>query len=115
MISNRVRGLNLLHWLLQSAAIMWLFWLWVFLVFHVFREMEFAQHQYATYSLVLAGACLLELGRSKFTQRNLLQLDIVQNHGVSFRQTVVIVGTLLLFLVAAKDMVISRLFLFTFA
>ena len=117
MISSRVRGLNLLHWLMQALLVVLLFWGWVF-VFSRYvpgGKTAPAQGRYFVYSVVIAAAFLLDLWRSKLAQGNLLHLDVVRCHGISLRQTVMVVGGLLFFLVAQKDIAISRTVLFTFA
>lgn len=117
MISNRVRGLNLLHWVMQAALVLMLFWVWVFVFSNAIRRGETAPaaSRYFAYSLVIAGAFLIDLWRSKLAQGNLLHLDVVHSHGISLRQTCIVIGALLAFLVAQKDIAISRMFLFTFA
>jgi len=114
MISHRVRGLALLHGLLQTLLLLTLFWVWM-IIFSFFLEQRFLREQYVTYAIVLVVVALLDLGRSKLARNDLLHLDIIRNHSLSIRQAAVIVGGLLLFLVASKDVAISRLFLFTFA
>lgn len=114
MISHRVRGLSLMHGLLQTLALLILFWIWM-VIFSIGLQHHFLREQYVTYAIVLTVTCLLDLGRAKMARNDLLHLDIVRNHGLSIRQTAVIVGGLLLFLVASKDVAVSRLFLFTFA
>ena len=114
MISHRVRGLALLHGLLQTLLLLTLFWVWM-VVFSLCLEQRFLREQYITYAVVLVVTALLDLGRSKLARSDLLHLDIIRNHSLSIRQAAVIVGGLLLFLVASKDVAISRLFLFTFA
>jgi putative colanic acid biosynthesis UDP-glucose lipid carrier transferase len=114
MISHRVRGLALMHGLLQTLLLLTLFWVWM-IIFSLCLEQRFLREQYVTYAIVLVVAALLDLGRSKLARNDLLHLDIIRNHSLSIRQTAVIVGGLLLFLVASKDVAISRLFLFTFA
>jgi len=113
MISHRVRGLSLMHGLLQTLGVLLLFWLWM-LGFAFGLHERFLREQYVTYSVVLVVTCLLDLGRSKLARNDLLHLDIIRNHSLSIRQAAVIVGGLLLFLVASKDVSVSRLFLFTF-
>ena len=115
MISNRTRGLSLMHGVLQTTAILVLFRLWMLLGFCVFKDNAFLTHQYLTYSMVLVVTCLFDIGSSRIARRHLLHLDIVRNHRLSLRQTTVIVGGLLIFLVASKDVAVSRVFLFTFA
>ncbi len=104
-----------MHWLAQTACLLMLFWIWVALDFCWLHEAAFMKRQYAIYSLVLVAASLVDLGQTNLRRKNLLHLDIIRNHSISLRQTCIILGTLLIFLVAAKDMVMSRLFLFTFA
>jgi exopolysaccharide biosynthesis polyprenyl glycosylphosphotransferase len=114
MISHRVRGLALLHGLLQTLLLLALFWIWM-VVFTLFLDQRFLREQYITYAIVLVVTALLDLGRSKLARNDLLHLDVIRNHSLSIRQAAVIIGGLLLFLVASKDNSISRLFLFTFA
>jgi exopolysaccharide biosynthesis polyprenyl glycosylphosphotransferase len=117
MISNRVRGLNLLHWAMQAVMVVALFWAWVFFFSNTVRggEAAPANDRYFIYSLVVGAAFLVDLWRSKLAQGNLLHLDVVRSHGIALRQTCIVIGALLVFLVAQKDIAISRLFLFTFA
>ncbi|HEX4086707.1 MAG TPA: exopolysaccharide biosynthesis polyprenyl glycosylphosphotransferase [Chthoniobacteraceae bacterium] len=115
MMSHRVRGLSLLHGLLQTVALQGLFWAWTFLARWLTHDKSFNHRNYFVYSVVLAIASLLDLGRSKLTRKNLLHLDIIRNHSMSVRQSAVTVGCLLIFLVASKDIAVSRIFLFTFA
>lgn len=114
MIVTRVRGLNLLHCLTQSLLVVGLFWIWAYVLFYVYRQSEFPYSNYIMYSLVMGGALLLDLGREKASRRHLLHLDFLRNHRLSVRQTLVVTGSLLLFLVAAKDVAVSRVFLFSF-
>ncbi len=117
MISNRVRGLNLLHWAMQAMMVVALFWAWVFFFSNTVRggESAPANDRYFAYSIVVAIAFLVDLWRSKLAQGNLLHLDVVRSHGIALRQTCIIIGALLVFLVAQKDIAISRTFLFTLA
>jgi exopolysaccharide biosynthesis polyprenyl glycosylphosphotransferase len=114
MISHRVRGLALLHGLVQTLLLLGLFWIWM-ITFSLCMQKSFREEQYVTYAIVLVVAALIDVSRSKLARNDLLHLDIIRNHGLSIRQTGVIVGGLLVFLVASKDVSISRIFLFTFA
>lgn len=115
MISNRVRGLSVLHGLVQAVMLMVFFWFWMLMGFYITHDKALLTQQYFTYSIVLAAARLIDLGRSKQERKNLLHLDIIRNHSMSIRQAAVIVGGLLIYLVASKDVRMSRLFLFSFA
>jgi exopolysaccharide biosynthesis polyprenyl glycosylphosphotransferase len=114
MISHRVRGLSLMQGLLQTVCLLSLFWVWMFF-FSLCLHQPIARQQYVTYSFVLALAAVIDVSRSKLAHRDLLHLDILHSHSLSIRQAAVVVGGLLIFLVASKDVGISRLFLFTFA
>jgi exopolysaccharide biosynthesis polyprenyl glycosylphosphotransferase len=114
MISHRVRGLSLMHGILQTFALLILFWVWMLAFSHSLGQ-RFLREQYVTYAVVVVVTSLLDIGRSRLARKDLLQLDILRNHSLSIRQAAVAVGGLLLFLVASKDVAISRLFLFTFA
>ena len=92
MISNRVRGLTLMHWLSQTACLLVLFWIWVTLDFCWLHEAAFMKRQYAIYSLVLVAASLVDLGQTNLRRKNLLHLDIIRNHSISLRQTCIILG-----------------------
>ena len=113
MIANRVRGLTLLHLVVQVVAVLALFWLWAIVVFKLVKNESFETSRYLVYSGVIAGAIFLDLTRSKLIRTNLLHMDVLRNHQVSLRQTLMVLGVVLVFLVAAKDLVISRAFLFS--
>lgn len=115
MISNRVRGLSVLHGFLQAIMLMLFFWLWMAMGACFSHDNVFLTQQYFIYSIVLASARMIDLGRSKQERKNLLHLDIIRNHSMSIRQAAAVVGGLLIFLVASKDVGMSRLFLFSFA
>src|SRR5438094_3633279 len=114
MITKRVRGLSVLHSTAQAAAGAMLFWTWVFLYFHFFHPSTFYRERYLVYSLVVAVAFVLDWGRLKLAKFDLLHLDMIRVHALSLRQTTMICGTLIFFMVAAKDSAISRVFLFSF-
>ncbi len=115
MIANRVRGLNILHCVLQGVMVLVLFWVWRTLVFFFeHTTVGFQTHRYVAYSLCIAASFFLDFGRSKLMGRNLQHLDMVRNHALSLARTFAIAGSLLFFLVAFKDQTISRLFLFSF-
>ena len=63
---------------------------------------------------VIMAALGVDLLISKIHDTDLLQLDLIGVLKLSFRQTLTVLGVLLLFLVAQKDTAISRVFLFSF-
>ncbi len=114
MIANRVRGLGLLHCIVQGFLMEALFWAWREFIFMISDTSGFKTGRYLMYSLCIAVAFVIGSGHFRRRQGNLLNLDVVRNHSLSIRQTAIVGGTLLLFLVASKDLVISRVFLFSF-
>lgn len=102
---------------MQGVMVVSLFWAWVFFFSTTVRggDQAPAHDRYFIYSIVVGCAFLIDLWRSKLAQGNLLHLDVVRSHGIALRQTCIVIGALLVFLVAQKDIAISRLFLFTFA
>jgi exopolysaccharide biosynthesis polyprenyl glycosylphosphotransferase len=118
MIYQRVRGLRFLHCLLQAGATVVYFWIWALLVFVPWGiPKEFLFQRYAVYSLLAGAAFLFDFARTRTTttRDTLVRLQPAQNHQVTLRQTFTVFGSLALFLVAAKDQHISRLFLFSLA
>lgn len=115
MLARRIRGLHLLHTCFQAGAILALYWAWYGLFFACTREgMPGAVWRYAAFPLPLLAGLFLHTGRATRQAVNVLELDVARAARFSLSQGVFIVGALLLFLVATKSQVISRMFLFTF-
>ena len=115
MITYRVRGVTVLHSIVIAAASAGLFWFWIVVHFSVRLAGTPVTHsRYAVYIGVIMGALGLDLIISKLHDTDLLQLDLIGVMRLSFRQTLTVLGVLLLFLVAQKDTAISRVFLFSF-
>jgi lipopolysaccharide/colanic/teichoic acid biosynthesis glycosyltransferase len=70
--------------------------------------------RYALYCAVVMGGFAVDFLITKVRGTDLLQLDLAGVLRLSLRQTLTIFGGMLLFLVAAKDQTMSRLFLFSF-
>src|SRR5215210_9539162 len=99
MVSNRVRGLGFLHKLLQGTAALILFWLWEWVFFTIRMEAPaLARDRYLMYSMLVAGAFVIDFLRTSEARSNLLHLDIVRTHRLSLRQTMTVLGILLFFL-----------------
>src|SRR5690242_10083906 len=115
MIPFRARGLQLLHCFVQVLASAVLFWFWTLVVFNEITGTTLVKvSHYWAYCLMVAGGIALDYLRPDRVKTDFLNLDFVRNCGVSFRQTVTVLIVLLLFLVAFKDLSISRTFLFSF-
>ena len=117
MIAHRVKGLTLLHYVWQCAGGVILFWIWLLTLTFGIRVDSHVHHfdRYVVYSVVFSLGFALNLFRSKIGNVNVLQLTVLSNHRLSLTQTVTILVTLLVFLFAARDEAMSRVFLFSFA
>ena len=103
-----------MHKLLQGTLALALFWFWEWAFFFFVTEPPtLARDRYLIYSLLVAGAFLIDYLRTSGSLSDLLHLDVIRTHRLSLRQTLMVVGVLLCFLVAAKDHTMSRMFLFT--
>ena len=113
MVTQRTEGLYRLFLLCQILMVAGLFWLgvWVMVTFYS-PSAELTWRRYSIYCGMLVLGMLLEaFTRSK---NHFLQNELLRPHRLSLRQTVASVGMLVLYLVAAKDAFISRLFFFNF-
>jgi len=105
----------MLHCLLKVTAACALFWVWTLVVFNRWSGVSMVtQEHYLFYCLLVAIALTVDAVRSHQTKVDFLNIDFIRNCTISFRQTLTVLLIWLLFLVGAKDMVISRKFLFTF-
>lgn len=104
-----------MHYLLQVIAASLLFWLWTFVIFNGFTGGVIVAYQHYFIYWMLVGLGLLIDGlRPSEAKTDFLNLDLTRNCTISFRQTVTVLLVILFFLVASKDLAISRIFLFTF-
>jgi exopolysaccharide biosynthesis polyprenyl glycosylphosphotransferase len=115
MIANRVRGMKIVHTgVLALASALW-FWGWlVFLLYITPGEGHLNWSRYLIYCALVVTALGMDFIVAQVRNSDLLNVDLSAVLGRSFRQTLTIVATVLLFLFAAKDQVMSRIFLFTF-
>lgn len=104
-----------MHSILIAGVAAGLFWLWIAVHFSLRLAGTPVTHsRYAIYMGVIMAALGIDLLISKIHDTDLLQLDLLGVLKLSFRQTLTVLGVLLLFLVAQKDTAISRVFLFSF-
>ena len=114
MVTQRTEGLHRLFVLCQILIVALLFWfgVWIMVTFYAPAVENLTWRRYSIYCGVLVVGIVLEaLSRP----RNYLLRDELQRpHRLSLRQTIASVGLLVIYLVAAKDAFISRIFLFNF-
>jgi putative colanic acid biosynthesis UDP-glucose lipid carrier transferase len=113
MLTQRTEGLYRLFLLCQIVIVAALFWIGVWIMVTFYSEGgSLTWSRYGIYcGMLVLGLTLETLNRSK---NFFLQNELLRPHRLSFRQTAASVGLLVLYLVAAKDAFISRLFLFNF-
>jgi exopolysaccharide biosynthesis polyprenyl glycosylphosphotransferase len=114
MVTQRTEGLYRLFVLCQILIVALLFWLgvWIMVTFYAPAVANLTWRRYGIYCGVLVLGMVLEaLSRSK---NYLWRDELLRPHRLSLRQTIASVGLLVIYLVAAKDAFISRIFFFNF-
>src|SRR5437016_2448124 len=113
MVTQRTEGLYRVFLFCQiiiAAALFW-FGVWIMVTFYS-EGGALTWGRYSIYcGMLVLGLILETLSRSK---NFFLQNELLRPHRLSLRQTAASVGLLVLYLVAAKDAFISRVFLFNF-
>src|SRR2546430_14647414 len=113
MVTQRTEGLYRVFLFCQIIIVAALFWfgVWVMVTFYS-EGGALTWGRYSIYcGMLVLGLILETLSRSK---NFFLQNELLRPHRLSLRQTAASVGLLVLYLVAAKDAFISRVFLFNF-
>src|SRR5438477_3909310 len=113
MLTQRTEGLYRLFLFCQIIIVAAIFWLgvWIMVTFYS-PGGSLTWGRYSIYcGMLVLGLTLETLSRSK---NFFLQNELLRPHRLSLRQTAASVGLLVLYLVAAKDAFISRVFLFNF-
>src|SRR5205085_1613155 len=113
MVTQRTEGLYRVFLFCQIIIVAALFWFGVWIMVTFYSEGgALTWGRYSIYcGMLVLGLILETLSRSK---NFFLQNELLRPHRLSLRQTAASVGLLVLYLVAAKDAFISRLFLFHF-
>jgi len=113
MLTQRTEGLYRLFLLCQIIIVATVFWVgvWIMVTFYS-PGGSLTWGRYSIYcGMLVLGVTLETLSRSK---NSFLQNELLRPHRLSLRQTAASIGLLVLYLVAAKDAFISRVFLFNF-
>src|SRR5438045_5778710 len=114
MVTQRTEGLYRLFLFCQIIIVAALFWIgvWIMVTFYSPSAGTLTWQRYSIYcGMLVLGLTLETLNRSK---NFFLQNELLRPHRLSLRQTAASIGLLVLYLVAAKDAFISRIFLFNF-
>src|SRR5437667_355990 len=109
MVTQRTEGLYRVFLFCQIIIVAALFWFGVWIMA---PGGALTWGRYSIYcGMLVLGLMLETLSRSK---NFFLQNELLRPHRLSLRQTAASIGLLVLYLVAAKDAFISRIFLFNF-
>lgn len=113
MVTQRTEGLYRVFLVCQIFIVAALFWIGVWIMVTFYSEGgSLTWSRYSIYlGMLVLGLTLETLSRSK---NSFLQNELLRPHRLSLRQTAAAIGLLVLYLVAAKDAFISRVFLFNF-
>ncbi|MEY2544412.1 MAG: hypothetical protein QOE81_1873 [Verrucomicrobiota bacterium] len=113
MVTQRTEGLYRVFLFCQIIIVAAIFWIgvWILVTFYSAGG-SLTWGRYGIYcGMLVLGLTLETLSRSK---NSFLQNELLRPHRLSLRQTAASIGLLVLYLVAAKDAFISRVFLFNF-
>jgi len=115
MVTQRTEGFYRLFLLCQIVIVALLFWfgVWVMVTFYS-PSAELTWRRYSIYCGMLVLGMVLESLTRDGSKNYLLQNELLRQHRLSLRQTIASTGALVLYLIAAKDAFISRIFFFNF-
>ena len=111
MISQRTSGLNAVLALCQMVLVPLLFWAEVVLILIVYGGGLISAHSYLLYCAVVLLGLLIEMLSNKRLESGTIHRDFLGAHNLSLRQTLFSAGLLLVYVVATKDRIISRVFI----
>jgi exopolysaccharide biosynthesis polyprenyl glycosylphosphotransferase len=115
MLTQRKEGLYSVFLLCQILLVALLFWfgVWVMVTFYS-PSADLTWRRYSIYCGMLVVGMILESLTREGSKNYFLQNELLRQHRLSLRQTIASVGMLVLYLIAAKDTFISRVFFFNF-
>ncbi len=115
MINQRAKGLNLIHICTQAALAFVFFWALAMIEFGM-QGFSRVPHfdNYLLYSILIGATLILQVIYASLYDFDILRLDLLQISKLTCRQTLMVAGPLFFYLVATRDMVISRSFLFSY-
>jgi exopolysaccharide biosynthesis polyprenyl glycosylphosphotransferase len=115
MVTQRTEGFYRLFLLCQIVIVALLFWfgVWVMVTFYS-PSAELTWRRYSIYCGMLVLGMVLESLTRDGSKNYFLQNELLRQHRLSLRQTIASTGVLVLYLIAAKDAFISRIFFFNF-
>ncbi|HEY5895292.1 MAG TPA: exopolysaccharide biosynthesis polyprenyl glycosylphosphotransferase [Chthoniobacterales bacterium] len=111
MLSHRTRGLTAIHSILQAITVAILFWIWYWAYFSVFGLSEPTTYtSYIPPFLALIAAFAADWLVTRIKRVGLVEMDIIAALRLAIRQTLTALGSMLLCIVATRDLGMSRIF-----
>jgi exopolysaccharide biosynthesis polyprenyl glycosylphosphotransferase len=114
LVTQRIKGLYGLFTILQLLLSGIGFWLHYYVVSEFYSEVA-QPERYILYFLLVLGGVLGETLLRYNVNPSLLRLSFASANRIAFRQVIAASMLVFFFLVATKDLTISRVFLFTYA
>lgn len=116
MVTQRTQGLYRVFLFCQIVIVAVLFWfgVWAMVTSFYTKGAEFTWRRYSIYCGLLVLGMLIESFSRDGSKNFFLQNELLRQHRLSLRQVIASIGTLVLYLIAAKDSFISRIFFFNF-
>jgi exopolysaccharide biosynthesis polyprenyl glycosylphosphotransferase len=111
MLWHRIRGLNRAYYSVLVIVVSGFYWLYLLLLGSL---VQFTYERYVIYYLAAISALAVRALNSGTKSQQLLRSDVYSNHSAALRDASAAGATILLVLVATKDLLISRVFLFSF-
>ncbi len=114
MLWHRIRGLNRAYYTVVVIVLSGLYWLYLLVLDAFFTNGGYTYEKYIIYNLAAISALAVRAFNSGNKSQELLRSDFYSNHRAAFRDASAAGAGILLILVATKDLLMSRLFLFSF-
>jgi len=115
MVTQRTQGLYRVFLLCQIAIVAGLFWLGVWIMVHSYSQSaHLTWRRYSIYCAMLVIGMIAESLSREGSKKYFIYSEFLRQHRLALRQTIASVGVLVLYLIAAKDAFISRIFFFNF-
>jgi exopolysaccharide biosynthesis polyprenyl glycosylphosphotransferase len=113
MLWHRMRGLNRAYYSVLVVVVSGFYWLYLLVLVFFQPTLRLTDERYITYYLAAICALAVRALNSGMKSQQLLRSDFSSNHSAALHDVLAAGATILLVLVATKDLRISRLFLFS--
>ncbi len=115
MLWHRIRGLNRAYYTVIVIVVSGLYWLYLLLLETLLKPSgAYTYERYVIYNLAAICALAVRALNSGYKSQELLRSDFYSNHRAALRDVSAAGAGIVLVLVATKDLLMSRVFLFSF-